>query len=169
MQASLEATLSKWSFNPMEFDPCPPLRSHYPNRPDPVTPGGKSLARFAIISSASKTSRVSSRCLADKIRLLVTYCYSSIISVNKWISVSRLLATTQEHKFLMQNWSMSDSLRRINHGDRCNAICHWSTGLDVYFIKHVNFPFLWSRGLNARRKRRGIRPDGSWLLTAVRC
>lgn len=128
MQTALEATLSKWSFNYGEVWPMCTRSKSLSKQSWPRDLWGKSIAWLAIISSSFQTSRTSSLCPADKIRFLVTYCYSSIISVNKWIAVSRLLATTPEHKFLMQNWSMSDSLRRINHrrSMRCNMLLvHW--------------------------------------------
>lgn len=134
---------------------------------------GKSLARFAIISSAFQTPRVSSRCLADKIRFLVTYCYSSIISVNKWISVSRLLATTQEHKFLMQNWSMSDSLRRINHGrsmQRNMPLVDWFRCV-FYQTCELSFPLkqeTWCTAKAGRNTpRRELIIDRCMMLTGV--
>lgn len=126
----ITADLSKWYSNLLEFDPCQPIRSHYPNSPDPLT-SRKSVAGFAITPSSCRSISFwlwMQFLIADKIRFLVTYCYSSIIPVNKWISVSRLLATTQEHKFLMQNWSTSDSLWRINHGRsiQCNMpLARW--------------------------------------------
>lgn len=39
------------------------------------------------------------------------------------------LDTTREHKFLVQNWSTESIM-----ANQYIAVCHWSLGLDVYFI-----------------------------------